>query len=700
MAKIYALGMQYAGEMGLPASYNDVYADNVQIGTYTDWTSIATISGQAIYGVRSNGTLWSAGRDEGGTLGRTPGFDPNYGDVAYEMGQVGTDTDWVKVLTTSTQAPAYTSAAVFALKQNGDLFRINTPPVLVATGMQNLVRITSYVSDFAFQQETITTQYINGEYVHKVVAPANGPLISGVETFGFGGFTLGQVFSTPTVFTPTIGEPIKQFANIQGSAGWWALSTTGNIYVDTNYGPDGTTTHHLLRASGATKIVSAVDYGVFFLKADGSLWNIEYNPTVPSTETLISSQVYTDGHAVSYGSGIVWNSGQSSYYDLDVGDTYATDYPVDAAVDAMYSSTGSDRGVVYMASDVVPLVANFTASPTSGNAPLSVTFTDTSTGVPTSWEWDFTNDGSVDSTSQNPTVTYSTPGTYSVKLAVTNSTSNDNEVKTGYITVSTPPPVANFTVTPTYGVAPLSVAFTNTSTGQITSYAWDFNNNGTTDSTAQSPAHVYSQPGTYSPNLVVTGPGGTSFKTATTPVTVVAAPTQPTFTPSTTSGTYPLTVTFTGSTYNGIATGWAWDFNNNGVVDATTRIASFTYTQPGTYTVRLVTTIGTPGSPGSTGTVEEIWSGLISIASPDVYYVSGTVREDTVAVQGWTVNVLNRNTGSVVAIGTTQSNGSYTIQLPTGTYNANLLVYVVDPSSPFKKPKVVDKVTPFYGPLP
>lgn len=65
-------------------------------------------------------------------------------------------------------------------------------------------------------------------------------------------------------------------------------------------------------------------------------------------------------------------------------------------------------------------VASFTMSPVSGYAPLSVTFTDTSTGSPTGWSWDFNGDGVIDSTIQNPTYVYTSPGLYSVTLVTSN----------------------------------------------------------------------------------------------------------------------------------------------------------------------------------------------------------------------------------------------------------------------------------------
>ena len=121
----------------------------------------------------------------------------------------------------------------------------------------------------------------------------------------------------------------------------------------------------------------------------------------------------------------------------------------------------SSTGIVVMASDNVakrywysdrPLgpavaapVASFTASPTSGTAPLNVAFTDTSTGSPTSWAWDFGDGGT--STAQNPSHSYAAAGTYTAKLTATNSGGSSSATKT--ITVSaatTPPPTSGVTV--------------------------------------------------------------------------------------------------------------------------------------------------------------------------------------------------------------------------------------------------------------
>jgi calcineurin-like phosphoesterase family protein/purple acid phosphatase-like protein/PKD domain-containing protein len=79
--------------------------------------------------------------------------------------------------------------------------------------------------------------------------------------------------------------------------------------------------------------------------------------------------------------------------------------------------------------------AGFSASPTSGPAPLQVQFSNLSTGA-TSWAWDFDANGTTDSTQPSPAYTYSTPGTYTVRLTATSSTGSDVLTKTGHIVVS------------------------------------------------------------------------------------------------------------------------------------------------------------------------------------------------------------------------------------------------------------------------
>jgi len=150
-------------------------------------------------------------------------------------------------------------------------------------------------------------------------------------------------------------------------------------------------------------------------------------------------------------------------------------------------------------------MAEFSADSTSGPKPLTVQFTDLSEKA-TAWYWDFDNDGNVDSTGQSPSYTYESSGTYTVNLTVSNAGGSDSEVKTDYISVSESipsAPVAAFSATPTSGYAPLAVQFTDASDDTVSSWQWDFDNDGSVDSTEQNPSHTYTGEGTYTVTLTV-----------------------------------------------------------------------------------------------------------------------------------------------------------------------------------------------------
>jgi PKD repeat protein len=84
-------------------------------------------------------------------------------------------------------------------------------------------------------------------------------------------------------------------------------------------------------------------------------------------------------------------------------------------------------------------LADFSANKTSGEKPLEVTFTDASTGSIDTWEWDFDNNGTIDSYDQSPAPwTYTVAGDYTVSLTVSGLGGSDTETKTDYIHVSEP----------------------------------------------------------------------------------------------------------------------------------------------------------------------------------------------------------------------------------------------------------------------
>jgi len=269
-------------------------------------------------------------------------------------------------------------------------------------------------------------------------------------------------------------------------------------------------------------------------------------------------------------------------------------YSVSLTVTNAVGSDDSTR-TNYITASIVPIapVADFTGTPTTGNAPLTVNFTDTSTpgtSPITARLWDFGDGGT--STAQNPSHTYTAPGTYTVSLGVSTLVGSDTETKTSYIQANVPTtaPTANFGANQTSGFVPLAVTFTDLSTNggsPITARLWTFGDGGT--STAQNPSHTYIVPGTYSVSLTVTNAVGSDDSTRTSYITASVVPVAPVadFTGTPTTGDAPLTVNFTDTSTPGTSpiTARLWDFGDGAT--STAQNPSHIYTTPGTYTVVL-----------------------------------------------------------------------------------------------------------------
>ncbi len=166
-----------------------------------------------------------------------------------------------------------------------------------------------------------------------------------------------------------------------------------------------------------------------------------------------------------------------------------------------------------------PFYADFTGDPVSGYAPLTVQFNDMSSGEPFRWYYRF-GDGST-SSSPNAVHTYRSPGTYTVTLSIMKLENSKIYTtvteKTGYITVTGAPGselLAQFNARPVTGEAPLTVSFTDYSTGNPTGYRYSFGD--LTVSTSANPVHTYSRPGTYSVQLTVWSTAGGKLQSNTT----------------------------------------------------------------------------------------------------------------------------------------------------------------------------------------
>jgi PKD repeat protein len=248
--------------------------------------------------------------------------------------------------------------------------------------------------------------------------------------------------------------------------------------------------------------------------------------------------------------------------------------------------------VAFGCSKSAPPEADFSCESTVGVVPLTVEFTDESTGEIASWAWDFNDDGEVDSTEQSPIHEYGTAGTYTVSLEVTGPGGFHTETKVDLIAVSAPP-AADFTADRVAVIVGQAVTFANNPAGGVLplSYQWDFNNDGIWDSTAQNPSYVYSAAGTYTVILKVTDSATNSdTETKTGYITVYSVP-QANFSAGRTSVVVGQSVQFTNLSSGGIAPfSYQWDFNNDGVWDGTAQNPSYVYSAAGTYTVVLKVT--------------------------------------------------------------------------------------------------------------
>ena len=230
--------------------------------------------------------------------------------------------------------------------------------------------------------------------------------------------------------------------------------------------------------------------------------------------------------------------------------------------------------------------ANFTASVTSGCAPLVVSFTNTSSPGAVSYDWDF-GDG-FHSTLPSPGTSYLTAGTYTVTLRVTYP---GGVVVTHTTTITVYPlPIVSFTVPTTTICVGMPLTFTSTTIGGVPgpiTYAWDFGDGGT--GTGATPTHTYVTPGTYNIILVATNAQGCQATlTRMAYINVVNGPTA-SFSATTTAFCGAVGTT----TFTAFATGtapftYSWDFGDGGT--GTGISPTHTYTGLGSYTVKLTVT--------------------------------------------------------------------------------------------------------------
>jgi PKD repeat protein len=303
------------------------------------------------------------------------------------------------------------------------------------------------------------------------------------------------------------------------------------------------------------------------------------------------------------------------------------------------------------------VMANFSANPTSGQAPLSVQFTDQSSGPVVSWSWNF-GDGSSNST-QNPSHTYNNAGTFTATLTVANSAGQTSSASQAITVTNAPQPVsAGFSASPTSGPAPLTVQFTDQSSGPVVSGSWNFGDDSTSATT--NPSHTYNNAGTFTATLTVTGSAGqTSSVSHTITVTNAPQPVSARFSASPTSGQAPLIVQFTDQS-SGPVVSWNWNFGDGS--SNSTQNPSHTYSGAGNFTATLTVA----NSAGQTSSV----SHTITVTNAPQPVSARLSASPTSGQAPLTVQFTDQSTGPVVSGSWNFGDGSSSATTnPSHTYN-------------------------------
>ena len=336
--------------------------------------------------------------------------------------------------------------------------------------------------------------------------------------------------------------------------------------------------------------------------------NFNYNPIIcaGTAETFTNTSTLGNTYSWDFGDG-----GTSATLNGIHTYTGAGFFDVELLVTSAFGCLDS---ITHQIEVRIPPTADFTLAPDSACGPLTVNFTDLSSGPSLNYSWNFGN-GQTSAVASPGAQVYNAgilaDTVYTVVLSLTNFCGTDTHSET--VTVM-PNPLAIFGTATDIGCSPLILDIINNSVGLPDTYAWDFGDGTTSSTSAGSLQHTFTtgtSDTTYVIQLIVTNECGSD--TLTHPITVLPNQVTAFFNVDDPDGCAPHTVNFTqfsqGSTFS------EWDFGDgNG---ATTYNATHTFTQPGTYTVSLYANDGC-GYDTTTAVITVFPSPLVDFSSqPD-----------------------------------------------------------------------------------
>jgi PKD repeat protein len=454
------------------------------------------------------------------------------------------------------------------------IFTFATPWVPTVAGQYTNRTVTTNSQDINSANNTLNTEL---EVVNPCVSTINLSYVTGntpdgsINWNGGAGDDGVAVYFAPPVYPYTVS-----------SLQYYISSNIGNGYTAEVYDDDGPN-----GAPGTLLFSSAVPSSSVVSAA----WN---TVTVAPAVTLNSGGFYVvwfqGGTAIFLGTE---TAGPRSHHNYEILDGSWATFRYDDARDALIRAA----------------ITNFPSAPiaafSSAVATQTASFTDNSTGLVTSWSWDF-GDGSPVSTLQNPTHMYSSLGTYTVCLTATSPCTTSVICQTVNICLA---PTATYSSS----TSQLNAMFTDFSSGTVSSWVWDFGDSQT--STQQNPSHTYAAAGTYTVCLIVSNNCGD----ADTICQTVMVCSQPVAAFMNTNNL--LSVDFTDNTTNSPVS-WTWDFGDSQTSNQ--QNPTHIYSAGGTYNICLVVT-NVCGDADTTCTTVTVCDQLVAA-------FSFTQNEDTVFV--------------------------------------------------------------------
>lgn len=250
-----------------------------------------------------------------------------------------------------------------------------------------------------------------------------------------------------------------------------------------------------------------------------------YTFTVDNSGWSGSSCKYCNNGANPYScnDGFLWSDGNTSITSRTI------TVPVNAQLVEMYGIINGFPGSVapgsgrnwnvssYTENKII--TSSFTMSPSSDTHyyPIQVNFTDTSSGGPTAWNWNF-GDGSANSTVKNPSHTYSASGSYTITLTASDGAISGTSSQT-YVVKSYVIPVCSYSTSGLVGTSPMQVTFTDTSSNMPSDYIWNFNSGDygwltvlpSSYNTTSNPTVTFTGTGSIPILHTVSNPAGTAY---------------------------------------------------------------------------------------------------------------------------------------------------------------------------------------------